>query len=250
MGKLFLFELRKLKKMKSLYICLAVMIALIALNAAVLAAIPEDEGIFAELFPPFAVASFTKNALANASFFLVLAVLISLYCCDDYSNCTVKNIYSKGYSRAKVYFTKYIFSAVLSLVLAAVCIIIAYAVSAGFGKQDDSTSLAAVVLCQLVMVLGYHGIYFAVSMMSGKIGISVAINFLAPMLFGIILALLTALIKVENFDLGYIWFDSVFTALNEVPAKTEDVVRAVLMGLIYAAGFVSVGFAVNRRKEV
>lgn len=261
MGKLFLFEARKLVRQKSLYICFAVAVVLLVLNAASLAFLDKimesqggefTDGMESGFF--FGVASFTKSTFSNCSFFLLLSVIITLYCCDDYANCTIKNIYAKGYSRAKVYFTKYLFSLIVSMVLAAVSIVISYAIGAGFGKPDNCENLAAVMVCQLVTVIGYHGIFYSVSMMIGKVGGSLAINILAPMFFGIILTLLTSLVQNAsenvNIDFGYIWFDSVYTELSKIPVKGSAFVRAILMSLIYAGGFVTLGFFVNRRKEV
>ena len=262
MGKLFLFETRKLARQKSLYICFAVAVALLVLSALAYAFVDmmaesDTGGIFDEILggePMFGVGSFTKNALSNCEFFLLLGVVVTLFCCNDYSNGTMKNIYAKGYSHAKVYFTKYLFSLIISLVFASLCIIVSYAIGAIFAKQDNCDNLAAVMICQLVTVIGYHGIFFSVSMMLGKAGGSLAVNILAPMFFGTILSLLTLLIrsvtKSADFDLGYIWFDSVFTDLNEIPVKGASFVKAVLMSLIYAGGFVTLGFFVNRRKEV
>lgn len=267
MGKLLLFELRKLARQKSLYICFAVGVVLLILNAAALALLDnmlqQENGEFIgevmgaggfEMQTLFGISGFTKNALSNSSFFLLLGVIITLYCCDDFSNGTIKNIYAKGYSRTNVYFSKYLFSLALSLVLAVLYIILAYIIGAIFAKSDNSDNLAAIMVCQLVMVAGYHGIFFSVSMMIRKIGGSLAINILAPMFFGLILALLTTLVraiaKVDNFDFGYIWFDSAFTELNEIPVKTSVFVRSVLLGIIYAAGFVTLGYFVNRKRDV
>lgn len=262
MGKLFLFELRKLARQKSVYICLAVALGLIALSALAFAfvdKVAQSEGgdVIGDMLggaAMFSVGSFTKGALSNCEFFLLLGVIVTLFCCNDYSNGTIKNIYAKGYSHAKVYFTKYLFSLILSLVFAALCIIISYAIGAGFAQKDNCDQLAAVVICQLVMVIGYHGIFFSISMMLGKTGGSLAINILAPMFLGMILSLLTMLVQSavqgSEFDFGYIWFDSVFAKLNQIPVETEAFVRAVLMSIIYAGGFVTLGYFVNRRKEV
>lgn len=261
MGKLFLFETRKLARQKSVYICLAVAVALIALSALTFAFVDkflesrgEDLSAVMGVDYMFYVGNFTKNAFSNCEFFLLLGVIITLFCCGDYSNGTIKNIYAKGYSRTKVYFAKYLISLILSLVFAALCIVISYAIGAIFAKQDNCGQLAAVVICQLFTVIGYHGIFFSVSMMLGKTGGSLAINILAPMFLGMILELLTMLVRAAakggEFDCGYIWFDSVYRALGEIPVKTEAFLRAVLMSIIYAGGFVTLGYFVNRRKEV
>ncbi|MDE5942800.1 MAG: ABC transporter permease [Clostridia bacterium] len=251
MGKLFLFETRKLIKQKSIYICLAIAVALIILTALVFA---MSEKLIEGGEIIFGTASFTKGALTNSSFFLLLGVIVSLFCCDDYSNGTIKNIYAKGFSHTQVYFTKYLFSLILSLVLAAVCILVSYIIGAAFARRDDCGNLGAVMVCELVTVIGYHGIFFAVSMMLCKVGGSLAINIIAPIIFGIVLSLLTVLLQtsVENtkIDFGYIWFDSVYNELGSATVKAKEYVRAVLMSLIYAGGFVTLGYFINRRKEV
>lgn len=262
MGKLFLFELRKLARQKSVYICVAIALGLIVLGAVTFAFVDKlMESHGGDALPGaasaeymFYVGSFTKNALSYCEFFLLLGVIVTLFCCNDYSNGTIKNIYAKGYSHAKVYFTKYLFSLILSLVFAALCIIVSYAIGAGFAKQDNCDKLAAVMICQLVMVIGYHGIFFSVSMMLGKTGGSLAINILAPMFFGMILMLLTMLVQSTTgntkIDFEYIWFDSTLTELNAIPVEGKAFARAVVMSIIYAGGFVTLGYFVNRKKEV
>lgn len=258
MGKLFLFEARKLARQKSLYICFAIAVAMLVLVALVYAILQGYSDRFSDGTldgePVFGVAKFTKNTFSNCDFFLLLAVIVTLFCCNDYSNATIKNIYAKGYSRAKVYFSKYLFSLALSLVLAAACIIISYVIGAIFAKPDDGGQLAEIMVCQLITVIGYHGIFFSVSMMLTKVGGSLAINILAPMLFGTVLSLLTLLIQSaatgSEIDLGYIWFDSVFAGLSKSSVETETFIRAVLMSLIYAGAFVTLGYFVNSRKEV
>ena len=248
MGRLFLFEARKLARQKSLFICLAIAVVLIILNAAVIAMMEKLTGDESGIII-FGVASFTKNAFSNSSFFLLLSVIITLFCCDDYSNGTIKNIYSKGYSHAQVYFTKYLFSLALSLVLASLCILISYIIGVAFAKRDDCGNLGAVMVCELVTVIGYHGIFFAVSMMLCKVGGSLAINILAPTVFGLVLSLSTLLLQstVENtkVDFGYIWFETVYNELSASTVEAKEYVRAVLMSLIYAGGFITLGYFVK-----
>lgn len=99
MSKLISFEFRKIFRQKSLYVCLAIMLALICLSAAVNAGLEQNP----EFDLIFTVESFTKSALSASSFFMILGIFVALYCCDDVANNTLKNLYSRGFTRGQVY---------------------------------------------------------------------------------------------------------------------------------------------------
>lgn len=246
MGKLIAFEFRKLVRRKSFYICFAIVLALIALSAAVNASIKDNPDIAIT----FTVASFTKRALGSSSFFLILGVFVALFCCDDISNNTLKNLYSRGYSRERVYFSKYIVSLAASVFAAALSFVFAYIVGKSNADAGESSDIAASVMSQLLIVVAYHAVFFSLATIIGKVGGSVAINIIGPTLVLTVLTLITSLLKLDNVNLGDYWLESAINGLTADVIKNKAFIKAVVMSVIYVAVFVPIGYIINKKKEL
>ncbi len=96
MNNLMKFEFRKLFKQKSFYICTAVMLGMsfigLLLNKA-LASNPD----FNIVLPT--ASSALLSAVSSSSFTMVCGIFIALFVCTDYDQQTIKNVYSRGFSR-------------------------------------------------------------------------------------------------------------------------------------------------------
>lgn len=105
MKNLLKFEFHKLFKQKSFYICTIIMLVLsffsILLNKS-LANNPE-----LNMAMPMVMSSLL-TAVNSSNFTMICGIFIALFVCTDYDQQTIKNVYSRGFSRSKVYFAKYI----------------------------------------------------------------------------------------------------------------------------------------------
>lgn len=246
MGKLISFEFHKILRQKSLYICGAIILGLIGLSAVVNASLAKNP----EFDIIITVAGFTKSALSSSSFFMILGIFIALYCCDDISNNTLKNLYSRGYSRSQVYFSKYLVSLIVSEVLATVCFLFSFIMGKATASDGASADVIGSICCQLVVVVAYHAVFFSISTMIGKVGASVAVNIAGPLLVLTVLTLITSLLKLENVNLSDYWLESALTGLTGATLATKSIVKAIVMGVIYTAVFITLGFFVNKKKEL
>lgn len=246
MGKLITFEFRKLFQQKSFYICFDIVLALIGLSAAVNTQIQSNPEVV--LF--FTVSYFTKNALATSSFFMILGVFVALYCCDDVTNNTLKNLYSRGYSRGQVYFSKYIVSLCASIAAAVISFLFAFIVGQSSGNAGESNDLFASIICQLLLVVAYHSVFFSLAMIIGKVGGSVAINIIGPTLVLTVLTLITSLLKLDSVNLGDYWLESAIKGLTATAIESKAFIKAVVMSVIYTAAFIPIGYAISKKKEL
>lgn len=246
MAKLLSFELRKILRQKSLYICLAIVLALIGLSAVVNASLAKNP----EFGLTVTASGFTKSALSSSSFFMILGIFVALYCCDDNTNNTLKNLYSRGYSRGEVYFAKYAVSLAISEILAAVCFLFAFLL--GKAAVNDGASAKAVgsVFCQLLLVVAYHAVFFSVATLIGKVGGSVAVNIAGPLLVLTVLTLITSLLKLESVNLGDYWLESAVSGLTVAEIPTKAFVKAIVMSVVYTAAFIPIGYAACKKKEL
>ncbi|MCM1130270.1 MAG: ABC transporter permease [Roseburia sp.] len=246
MSKLISFEFRKILRQKSLYICLIIVLGLIGLSAAVNASLeknPEFEFLFT-------VSSFTKQALSSASFFMILGIFVALYCCDDVANNTLKNLYSRGFSRGQVYFSKYIVSLIVSEALAVICFLFAFLTSKAAASEGENAKLLGSIFSQLILVVAYHAVYFSVATIIGKVGGSVVVNIAGPMLVLTVLTLITSLLKLKSVNLGDYWLESAMQGLTVTTIETKAFIKAIVMGIIYTVAFVPVGYVMNKKKEL
>lgn len=246
MKKLLAFEWRKIVRQKSLYICFGIVLALIALSAAINAGLKENpDNPFV-----FTVAGFVKSALTSSSFFMILGVFVALYCCDDIVNNTLKNLFSRGYTREQVYFAKYFVSLAVSLIAAAVAFAFAFIVGKATADGGGYAKLPGIVLSQLALVVAYHAVYFSVATVIGKVGGSVAVNIIGPMLVLTVLTLITSLLKLDSVNLGDYWLESAVNGLTATTVKNKAFIKAIVMSVLYTAAFVPVGCLRSKKKEV
>lgn len=246
MKQLIAFEFRKLLQQKSFYICLAIILALIGLSGAVNASLKDNSDI---IFT-FTVASFTKNALISSSFFMILGVFVALFCCDDVSNNTLKNLYSRGFSRGKVFFSKYIVSLCGSIFIAVISFIFAFLVSKISADDSTSDSLFGSIVSQIIVVIAYHSVFFTLSTIIGKVGGSVAINIIGPMLVLTVLTLITSLLKLDSVNLSDYWLESAINGLTTPTIETKAFIKAIVMSVIYTVVFIPLGYIMNNKKEL
>ena len=247
MRNLLRFEYHKIFRQKSFYVCFGIVFGMIFLNALLMKSLQDGEADVV-----FRAAEFCESALSSASFSMILGIFTALFVCDDYSNNTLKNIYARGYSREKVYVSKYIASASVSLVMAVLCVAFAFALPIAIGGSEIAldSRLIGNLLAQLVVILGYHALYFAVAMFIGKVGGSVAFNLVGPSLILTALTLITSLLKIETLSFGNYWLDSAMKSLSAGSTDGSLLVRAVVMAAVYIGILIGGGLMLNHKKEI
>lgn len=248
MKNLIKFEFRKLFKMKSFYICLAISMALIFLNYLTTKAIFKDN---IENIPTPTGLSMLKNTIGFANLTMILAIFIALITCEDNTLGTIKNIYSKGYSRAKVYFSKYIVSLTAVLIYLLVTMLFSYILGTTTwtsGEMENNYIYA--ILAQIIIVIAYHALFFMVSTILKKIGASIAINIIGPTLISLFLAMTDAFLKIDKFMLSSYWLDSLLSSLKATNIANKSITTSILCGIIYSIVFVITGLFFNKKEEI
>ncbi len=251
MGKLIKFEFRKLFKSKYFYIIGAIAIAFVLISGITTKAI--NDAIVAEggEATPYSAYLFTKSALSG-TFTMLIGIFAALFATEDQTCGTLKNIVAKGYSRTKLYFSKYIVSLVGVLIISALTIAVSY----GYGNSIWSNSLeitdnvALIVIGQLLGLLAYHSVFFAISYTSGKVGAAIALNIIGPLGVSLILGMGDAFIKNDNFKLSSFWLDSLFSNFTSSITDTKLIGVGIALLIVYFAIAILVGSLINRRKEI
>ncbi len=251
MSGLLKYEFRKLRKQKSFYICTIIMIALLFLSAFTSKALFDANEEFSEQFKGSALDS-AVGAVSGCSYLLIVGIFTALFVCDDYENQTIKNIYSKGYSRTQAYFSKFI-----SVVFAAT-VMFAVVISSGFlfgniyfGIGDASGyNWFGIIAAQYAVCIANISFYFAICSFLRKNGSSIASVIVAPMLVSMLLGLADSLLKSEKIELARFWISSFMKDLSAAPADNGRVVVCLTASLIYIPVFAVIGAVLHKNTEI
>lgn len=257
MKRLFLFELQKLKKQKSLYICSAVIVAMLLLTVLADYIMYCTFGIDTSGGEPTAVTSMLK-AISASDFTLIASIFIVIYVCADYSQKTIKNMYSRGFSRTEVFFVKYIICVAYIIIMYAVSLLFTLAVgSAFFGFKTVEGHVFWSLFGQLLVCIAYVSFVFAICNMVKSMGISLAIVIAAPMALAATMTVIdfVIILRSETFNedalmVSGFWLDGMLSTLSSATANTVKTVLSNVLPVVYGAGFVTLGYLINRKTEV
>lgn len=253
MGNLIKFEFHKVFRSKYLYIIFGIGLVFAFVNALMmwgLNAIMEEVG---EPTTPYSGYLNAKSALAGtASFSTFAGIFVGIFATEDFTQHTIKNIIGRGYSRLQLYFSKYIVSLVLVIALAILQVLASLALGfALFGDGglpiDDNVFL--IFLCQLLCVITFHSVFFAISFSVAKVGLAIVINILAFSLITTIVALIDTFANIPDVQFTYYLVDGILANLCQ-PYTNMDVVPLGI-GLLFAYIAVSqtAGILLARKKQ-
>ncbi|MGM9970211.1 MAG: ABC transporter permease [Anaeroplasma sp.] len=249
MKELINFEFRKLFKSKSFFICLAVCLGLVLLGGLTTKVLLENSN--GEIATPNAL-SMLKGVIGSANVVLISGIFTALFVCEDDTSGTIKNIYSRGYSRRDVFLSKYIVSLVSILIFTLSSMILSFL----FGSVTWPSELGIqntyviTIIAQIVMVIAYHAVFFAISSKIGKIGSSIAFNIVGPMFVSMVLGMVDAFLKLEENKISGYWIDSLLSSLQQTSVTNSVITSAIILGIVYSVIFIVIGIRINKKKEV
>ena len=160
MGKMIRFEMDKLLHRKSFYICTIIGALLVVIGAKTAASLAEAEESIAPAFTAWGTAA---GAVNTGNLLLLMAIFTAIFVCDDFDQNTLKNIYSKGYSRGTVYAAQFVVSLLAAGIMFAVDVIAGFVAGQQFGKIGTVGQYPRVILLQLIVMAAYHTFFFMMS---------------------------------------------------------------------------------------
>lgn len=258
MRDLLRFEFRKLRTQKSFYICLAIMIAMILITGitykVILEYMPdtaaavetEGGGILPKTF-----SGFLLGFVSASMFSMLTAIFVSIAVCDDYDNQIVKNIYARGYSRENCYFAKLIYVLAVTTFMFLCSLIFAAVIGGAFFGFNGVNGKTFILLGgQYIVCMSGVAFSFAIASAIRKLGATIAINIIVPMIIPLLLELADTLLKIKGFKIEEIWVSSFLTSLTNIDEVTGRIVACILGAVAYTAAFIAAGYAVNKKTEV
>lgn len=247
MARLFKFELRKLFKTKSLYICtaIAVLISFIIIIVSKASTSSPDTVVQSTT-----VKQIILSTMQTSMFGMISSIFVSLFACTDYDQQTIKNIYAKGYSCDLVYLAKYLVSLIGITLMFVVTLLLNFVFSLFLlDMGTESGNFAGLLTCQLLYVLIYATLVFAISIMIRKTGIAIATSIAAPILLSLIINLIEAGLKLTDRQISKYWFENFLSDFSSLKTTTSRLWTCIGLSLAYGAAFFTCGFLVNRKRD-
>lgn len=256
MKDLLKLEFRKLKRQKSFYIILAIMLAFIVismLTTKLLAGLADQiNEIGAEFGETFSVAgeSVLLGFLSAGNFSLLTAIFVGIVVCDDYENHIIKNIFARGYSRSDFYFAKFIYLVVATSIMFVASVALSAVLSELlFGINGDIGKIALLISLQYLASLAGVSLYFFISVAVKKLGGAIALNIIVPSIVALLLGLFDELIKTDKFSIAKYWYSSFTNSLSDITVDKNRIIVCGVLSAIYLLVFMLLGHKFNERTE-
>ena len=247
MKNLLKFEFHKLLRQKSFYICTGVMLVMSLISLLLTQALVNNSEISMAI--PSGKSTLL-SAVSSSNFTMICGIFIALFVCTDYDQQTIKNVYSRGFSRTAVYFAKFIACVVSTLIMFAFTLLFTYAVgNAMFDGTAESGNYAGLLIGQLLYCVASASFVFAVCLIVKKVGVSIALAILGPSIIGTVLNLADAFLKIDSFKIGNYWLDGFIGDLSVIGTDTTRLVVCIVLSVVYAAAFIVGGFFINKNQE-
>ena len=252
MGRLIKFELSKLPKSLSLIICTAVMAFTLFINVITIwgmeALMGEVMGDMGELegLLSLDMISCVLQAANNASFTLIVGIVIAISVCSDFSQGTIKNIISRGYSRTKIYFAKLISVTVMSVFMYLTVILLGMLFGMaffGFSLPADN-SWIAILAVQFLSAIAIAAFSFFMASIFRKLAPSILFIILVPTVIQIVLTMVDLFAETTLSDY---WISGTFVLLSQSGIGSGRIISSMIASLVYVAAFIAGGWLISRK---
>lgn len=248
MKKLLQFELRKLFKMKSLYICLLICIGSLVLTISTTKLIYDS---FLDNFLPPNSFEMVRSSISSSNLIIISCIFTTLYVCDDFSNGTIKNICSKGYTRTNIYLSKYIISTLIIIIFSIVSMIFTYIFGLILWNNHVNVSSLELIsiLVQILIMIAYNTFFFTISYKFEKTGTGIALNLVGPIVITLMTILIDELLKIDNFSINSYWIESLFLPLQQGEIKLDKIITPIITSIIYILGLGFINYQISKKKQ-
>lgn len=269
MKELLAFEFRKLWRSKSLWICTIVMVVLNIASVVITYSTQRminnltggsDMGL--DIGGTLITSSGLKSLVTSASgtnYTIMFAIFVTIFICADFSEGTIKNILSRGFSREQVYFAKSITIVTGGLVFSIIAIasnFLAAVIAFGAGTGYSGTVIV-ILLVQMLALAAYIMFDVLLAVLFTRAGGAMTLGIIVPMVVPLLGQLIDlALSSVfDSINFG----DSVVTnylignnlsTVSSLSVSGKDLLFGGIIFGVYIILFTLLGLLSIRKKEV
>lgn len=200
---------------------------------------------------------------------LLIAIFIAIFVAGEFSNGTIKMIVSKGYSRAQIYWSKFISGIISANIMTVIVVIVTTLLGCIiWGWNDPVTGAAASVLDVLKFLLvqfalntSLTAMFIGCSMMFRSLGISIAVTIATYSFGGIIFSLMDAIVnglcQVAEYDPSKLpflpseaWIVQAVANTSTLDLSNHDLIVGLVVSLVYAALFTFIGMWSFKKNDI
>ncbi len=176
---------------------------------------------------------------------LIDIILIVLFCCLDFSEGTLKNVVSRGYSKVQVLFSKYVscFIGVFSMYLV---IFIVTCLLFGVNGFEFESSMIYIFIESIFKILVYVVFFATISFVLEKTSFSIIACLFIQTIINIALTFIDS-----KFSLGIskFWLDNIASDFF-IKTTLSNMLYAIIGYVIYMTIFIFIGIICVKRKEI
>ena len=176
--------------------------------------------------------SFSGNVLTT-----LLAVLVSIFVCSEFSGGAIKNIASRGFSRTKIYTAKYIVCVIGGIILSIVVLLTTFLGGTllwGVGETggDFTSNLLTFLGIQFLLNAALSGLMVFVSMAVRNTGGSIAINVCIILFASMIFSLVDLVIDSEKIKVADYWIGNIIVNISSLSIPSELLEKGLIVGIL------------------
>lgn len=184
----------------------------------------------------------------------VLPIILLFFICNnlikEFGYGTIRNKIAKGFSRAKIYFAKW-----LSLVIATIGLILLMVVIQSittiliYGISPITMEMIRIILIEILLYMALVSIFFMVGMMVRKKVAMIAINILIITIGSSILSFFSFLLK-DSIILTRYWIPSLITQMGNLDISQQTIQTSVVVAIVYLIITMILGVQSFKRKDI
>ncbi|MBR2678923.1 MAG: ABC transporter permease [Bacilli bacterium] len=230
MNRLIKLQIRNLLRNKLFYVCLA------------LTLITPIANLFFAKTDPVMVSfiGFIKGELG-----LISTIFIAIFCCYDYNEGTTKNIIARGYTKAQLFFSKYIVSLIGLFAMYLIVFIVTFVLFIKNGMGYESNMLY-IIINSMFKIFAESAFFVTLAFLLEKNTSAIIACLFVPNIF----PLLLSLVKTKlNIDLAKYWLDNISDKFSANPTL-GNLNWTILFYSLYVIVFLFIGTRILKRKEI
>lgn len=237
MGKLIKLQVRNIFHNKVFYICTGITLLLSVIITYIGSLLTKEVS--------------TTTALGEAITTITTGVdmlgmiFITILCTFDFSEGTVKNIISRGYTKVQFLFSKYIASLIGILVMDLIIIVVQFILYTKNGLGYEA-NMPLLLLFGLLKIVVYTVFYGTMAFVLEKTSSGIIANLFLPNIFSLIIATADSNLKV---NMSKYWIDNVSSKFIQKPV-VSNLGFPLIMYLLYIVIFISIGIYFTKNKDV
>lgn len=244
MINLIKFELRRLVKTKSFYICQLVIVFFVVIATVAFASEDSSIGEVGEYM--------LLTSIPNSGMDLILPIFISILICGDFNCGIIKAVIARGYSRSMVYCAKYFTILIVAFSFSIISLLSFLFCQLRYTKLsvEWDNKLIKILLVQILTMVVIATFSFLFSMILKKKSSSIATGILFPTIIALFVSVIDGLIKSTNLKLSEFWITTFLNHLSDLEIKNEILSKIIFCDIVYIVILFVIGCFAFRKSDI